>query len=84
LEWLAWFNKHRPLAPVGYTPPADPLLITTITVGASNKRSALQRRSHNFEHSYHTTQQSMAVITYIVFDLMAIATWLKVHVFHQC
>ena len=23
LEWVAWFNNHRLLAPIGYTPPAE-------------------------------------------------------------
>jgi putative transposase len=23
LEWLSWFNHHRPLEPIGYIPPAE-------------------------------------------------------------
>jgi putative transposase len=23
LEWVAWFNHHRPLSTIGYTPPAE-------------------------------------------------------------
>jgi len=23
LEWVAWFNHHRLLAPIGYMPPAE-------------------------------------------------------------
>jgi transposase InsO family protein len=23
LEWVAWFNHHRLLAPIGYIPPAE-------------------------------------------------------------
>jgi len=23
LEWVAWFNNHRLLAPIGYIPPAE-------------------------------------------------------------